>query len=596
MIRIWAAISVVMFMLAGCASMPKRPDNLVRGDYTYTRDYITWLIKNEMLGQDVTGLSIALVDDQRVVWAAGFGYADEANRIPATPETLYRVGSLSKLFTATSVMQLVEQGRMDIDKPLQTYLPEFSIKSRFGDSAPITPRSIMTHHSGLPSELLKGMWAKQPESLEENVNLLRDEYVANPPNYIFSYSNAGVSLLGRALERVVQRDFAGYMSETLLRPLGMYHSAFSPTPNLSVLGAKAYRMGKEADELPLRDLPAGGLNSSVLDLSRFMEMVFAKGQSGAQQIIKPETLAEMLRPQNSDVPLDLNFHIGLGWMLDGSGRVDIRNAGPVAHHSGATLYHRSQLIVLPEQKLGVVVLSNSATAGPVINKVSNEMLRLALDAKSGLQQPEKIAMPVKPGTMSDEELQAYVGRYATMAGVLDISKQFDALRVGFMGRSLRLEPRDDGRLRVRYKLFGLVPLSLGELDQVGVSRASLAGREIIKASLPGEEMLVGERIRPVPIPTAMQKRVGEYDIINARDEAVMIDGIRLYLDRELLMMEYGMPLFSDAIMSVALRPLNDNEAVIYGLGRGMGETVRAVTVGGEELLSYSGYLLRKRQK
>ena len=161
--------------------------------------------------------------------------------------------------------------------------------------------------------------------------------------------------------------------------------------------------------------------------------------------------------------------------------------------------------MLPEQKLGVVVLSNSATAGPVINKVSNEMLRLALDAKSGLQQPEKIAMPVKPGTMSDEELQAYVGRYATMAGVLDISKQFDALRVGFMGRSLRLEPRDDGRLRVRYKLFGLVPLSLGELDQVGVSRASLAGREIIKASLPGEEMLVGERIRPVPIPTAMQK-------------------------------------------------------------------------------------------
>ena len=259
MIRIWAAISVVMFMLAGCASMPKRPDNLVRGDYTYTRDYITWLIKNEMLGQDVTGLSIALVDDQRVVWAAGFGYADEANRIPATPETLYRVGSLSKLFTATSVMQLVEQGRMDIDKPLQTYLPEFSIKSRFGDSAPITPRSIMTHHSGLPSELLKGMWAKQPESLEENVNLLRDEYVANPPNYIFSYSNAGVSLLGRALERVVQRDFAGYMSETLLRPLGMYHSAFSPTPNLSVLGAKAYRMGKGGRRTPLAGSAGRGL-------------------------------------------------------------------------------------------------------------------------------------------------------------------------------------------------------------------------------------------------------------------------------------------------------------------------------------------------
>src|SRR5512136_1519669 len=184
-LKIWAGIVVLVFMLSGCSTMPKRPENASRGDYGYTKEYISWLIKKEMNKNNITGLSIALVDDQKVVWAEGFGFADETNKAPATPETIYRAGSISKLFTATAAMQLVEQGRLDIDKPLQAYLPEFSVKSRFPDAGPITPRNIMTHHSGLPSDLLKGMWTKHPEPFENVVNLIRDEYTAYPPNYVF---------------------------------------------------------------------------------------------------------------------------------------------------------------------------------------------------------------------------------------------------------------------------------------------------------------------------------------------------------------------------------------------------------------------------
>ena len=383
--KLSAFIALVVLLLAGCASMPKRPESMTRGDYSSVREYISVLADKEMKEKDVTGLSIALVDDQRVVWAEGFGFADEANRVPATPDTIYRAGSISKLFTATAAMQLVEQGKLDIDRPLQTYLPEFSVKSRFPDAGPITPRTIMTHHSGLPSDYLKGMWADKPEPFEKEVNFLRDEYVAYPPNYVFSYSNVGVTLLGHALERVAGRDFAGYMEASVLRPLGMTHSAFSQAPDSSPLGSKAYLKGDEGDELPLRGIPAGGLNASVLDLARFMQMVFADGRAGERQIIKPETLAEMLRPQNGTVPLDLDFRTGLGWALSGLGGIDIRNAGPVAHHSGATLFHRSMLIVLPEHKLGVVVLANSATAGPVVNKVAAEAIKLALEAKTGIK-------------------------------------------------------------------------------------------------------------------------------------------------------------------------------------------------------------------
>jgi len=119
--------------IAGCSSAPMRPESVGRGDYTKVEEYVSALIRHEMKKRDVTGLSIALVDDQRVVWAAGFGYADKAGNVPASAETIYRAGSISKIFTATAAMQLAERGRLDIDRPLATTSPG----SRSGPVSPI---------------------------------------------------------------------------------------------------------------------------------------------------------------------------------------------------------------------------------------------------------------------------------------------------------------------------------------------------------------------------------------------------------------------------------------------------------------------------
>jgi hypothetical protein len=384
------------------------------------------------------------------------------------------------------------------------------------------------------------------------------------------------------------------MEASLLTPLGMNHSAFAKAPDLSPLGAKAYRSGKPADELPLRDIPAGGLNTSVLDLSRFIEMVFAGGKSGEQQIIKPETLAEMLRPQNTNVPLDFDFRIGLAWML---GSNEIRNAGPVAQHGGATLNHHSQLIVLPEQKLGVVVMSNSATALGLVNRVATETLTLALEAKSGIKQPEKIdTIGNGEGSMSQEDLQTYVGRYSTVFGLINVTKKSDYLQAEFMGKKMRLVPREDGRLELKYKLLGIFPINLGKLGQVGISRKTVAGREVVTAKIDGREMLVGERIKPVPISEAMQKWVGEYEVVNAGDDAFLAEKVRLRLDNGLLLAEYAMPLLTDQIVTMAISPVSDSEAITCGLGRGMGETIQVVNVNGEEMIRFSGYLLKKKKQ
>ena len=290
-------LGMVLLLTACTHSPPIKPDALPRNDYSYLKNYLTWMIEGKMEEQNIEGLSIAIIDDQKIVWSQGFGYADTANAIKATPETIYRTGSISKLFTDTLVMQLAEQGKLDIDKPLKRYLPNFAIKTRFPDANAITPRNIMTHHSGLPSDVNNGMWTENPESFDQLVGLIKDEYVAYPPNTILAYSNLGITLLGSMLQEVTGDDFNIYAKQRLLNPLGMMDAYFS-TALQGKLASKAYDNHEEKNEIPIRDIPAGGLNANVLDLSRFIQMVLAKGQSNGLQILKPETIKEMLRQQN----------------------------------------------------------------------------------------------------------------------------------------------------------------------------------------------------------------------------------------------------------------------------------------------------------
>jgi CubicO group peptidase (beta-lactamase class C family) len=589
-------ILLLTVSIAGCSSAPTRPESVGRGDYAKVAEYVSALVRHEMKKRDVTGLSIALVDDQRVVWAEGFGYADKAGKVLASPDTVYRAGSISKLFTATAAMQLAEGGKMDIDRPLGDYLPEFSIRTRFVDAAPVTPRSIMTHHSGLPSDYLKGMWTRDPEPFTRVADRIKDEYATNPPGTVFSYSNLGMTLLGDATGKAAGRDFVSHVHEEILLPLGMSRSSFSPSADGTPLAAKGYRKRKEAEDPPLRDVPAGGLNTSVLDLSRFVRMVLAGGKAGDRQLIKPETLAEMLRPQNTDVPLDLDFRVGLGWMLGGLGDIDIRNGGPVAHHAGATLLFHGQMIVLPERKLGVVVLANSATAGGTVNKVATEALKFALEAKTGDRQPEREKPEGGEGSLSPEALQRYEGWYATPLGAVNVRKTPGGLRADVMGRTLRLIPRVDGSLGLQYRLLGLFPIRIEELDGVGISRVDIAGREILAARMHGREFPIGVRMRPVPVPARWIGRTGEYAIANLGDDAVLLEKVRLRAGDGFLFVDYSIPLLFPGTVSFAVAPIYDDEAVIRGFGRGMGETICAVTVNGEEMLSYSGYLLRKRDK
>ncbi|MBU0622846.1 MAG: beta-lactamase family protein [Gammaproteobacteria bacterium] len=581
---------IVLFVfiaaLTACSTPPQKPAAVARGDYGYTKQYISWLIEQGMDDDDVTGLSIALVDDQQVVWAQGFGYEDKEAGIKATPDTPYHLGSIAKVFTATAAMQLAEQGRLDIDQPLQRYLPQFSIKSRFGDMRGITPRSIMTHHSGLPGYWVRGMSERHPAPFEDQVAAVRDEYVATPPGTVFAYSNLGYSLLGAAIGEVSGDCYAGYMNRYLLQPLGMTRSEFSAR-----IPGKAYKDGKEVEAIPLRDLPSSSLISSASDMTRFVRMLFADGKLEGHQIIRPETLREMVRAQNENVALDFDFRMGLGWMLSG---VDVPGAGAVVNHGGTTLNYHTMLALLPEHKLGVVVLSNSAGSQALVAKVTEETLRLALEAKRGIVKPQQQFVESRLAPLNADDLRDYAGYFETLIGLVKVENRKGALIAELMGWEFELVKHESGDFGVRLKLLGFIPVANRQMMETKLSLRRVGGREVLVYEKEGRAMLVGEKLHPQPLPEYLDDYVGEYDFVNPHD-GPMPENVRIVREGDLLVGEFNSSIMPGFLFRTAFLPAPvQGELIMAGVGSGKGETLRVARVDGVPHVYFSGFELRKR--
>lgn len=575
--------------LAACSSPPPRPPALALGDTATVRQHVEALIQHEMQAHDVTGLSIALVDGQHVVWAFGAGWADQQAQRRADAQTLYRMGSISKLFTDTAAMQAVAAGRLALDAPITQALPNWRIRSRFGP-VPITARQLMTHHAGLPRDLGYGMWSTAPMSLQQRVAALADEDMAYRPGQLFAYANTDITVLGAALEHLNGQPFEALMQDRLLAPLGMrtasFSAAVSPRPEMS----RAYRKGRPQAEPALADVPAGGLNASVLDMAQFIKMVFAEGRSGDQPVLPAAAVREMQQVQNADVALDAGFQVGLGWMLSTLGGEPLEGAGPVLHHGGATVHFRSQMVLLPEHQLGVIVAANSTTAGPVVNRVAQRALALALEAKTGIRQPDPAAtVPAQPVAWDDAALQALVGDYTTTAGFVRVTRHGAALQAELLGKTFDLIPQAHGELRLRYQLLGLLPISLGELDRLSLSQRTLAGRPVLVARIGQQTLLAGERLPPASTAPALTRYVGTYVPELAPGERGVVDRVHVSLEQGRLLARLSTHEEPDAPVKFVLQPVSDREALVLGTLADAGEVVRLDPTGTEPTFHAAGY-------
>ena len=183
-------------------------------------------IEQQVTHRNLPGLSIAIVFDQEIVWAKGYGYSDVEQKIPATPSTVYRIGSVTKLFTSTAILQLRDQGKLRLDDPVSLYLPWFRIRNPFPDAPEITFRHLLTHTSGLPREAAFPYWTDHVFPTREALAAaVPGQDAVDAPETTYHYSNLGMSLLGEVVTEVSGQPWADYVQEKILQPLGMVRSA-----------------------------------------------------------------------------------------------------------------------------------------------------------------------------------------------------------------------------------------------------------------------------------------------------------------------------------------------------------------------------------
>ncbi len=592
----WRRALLLVAALCACASgPPRRPAGWHQGDRSYAVTYLDWMIRREMARRSIRGLSIAVVDDHRTLFERGYGYADAGQGIAATPDTVYRIGSVSKVVTAALVMSLVERGQLDLDAPVTAYEPSFTIHSRFA-AAPITLREVLSHHAGLPANVTHGMWVDAPAPLSSVTTLLADESLVSPPGTMFHYSNIGFAFAGRIVENVTHQPFAEAAQRTLFDPLGMTSSSFESDARLAARLAVGYLGDRVIAPTPLRDVSAGSMLSTAGDLGRFLQMMLARGSFGDVRVLSPESVATLLTPQFEDRALDLGHRVALDWVTGGP---VVRGVDePVSWHNGYAPPFDADVSLLRDARLGVVVLSNTAQAGSA--QIAARALELMREVDTGVAQPEPEDPedPEVPAARSD--LDALAGEYVGLgAQTTTIRRDGRRLHAQLFGRDLELIPTGPRRFVPRATVFfGLFGRTLANLT---LSFEHVEGRDfaVLRG---GATHVVFERLSQVPIPEAWRRRAGPYTV-ETSGESFTFTSMNVAADHGALTLSYatrtrhpGGPVGAgDTIMggAVTLRliPVSDDEAIVAGVDQG--ETVRAARDAQGETLHYSGFVLRR---
>jgi len=570
----------LLLAVCGCAGRSDNPP----APYANTIAQMTVAIEEAMAESNVTGLSIALVDGQNVVWSRGFGYADKEANVQAGADTIYEIGSLSKTFAAAAVMCLVEEGLMDLDQPLATYLPAFSINQRFPASGPITIRSVLTHHSGIPGDLFNGTFT-EGQSFDYDTWLLatlKNEYTAAPVGAALAYSNSAIALLRPAIAAVAPGGFATYVNDLFDR-MGMRTTSYELDDRISRSKlAQAYSNGVKLPLLYGNLSTAGTVRSSVADMAKYIKMIHAGGLAAGGRVLSQTSLDEMFTRQNGNAPLDFDQRIGLTWFL---GRPDYYG-GRKIEHEGATAWFHAQIQILLDHQLGVIVLSN--TSGADVVGIAAKTLEYALKEKKGI-----VPASVPPPVYSPPDLSLTQAQFQALAGVYvkDVSgMDFGTVTIEAVTGGLRVQGQPDIWIPRQNGYFSY-PGTGPESQRAQFKFQTVAGRSVISVRYEGEEFLYMERYEQGAIPAAWTARQGAYAAVNVNP------GSTLWPGTNTMTIEVGadgfLRLKGTLRGDIPIKPLTDTLAITGGIGRNKGESVRVVTVAGEEEIEFWGFRYRR---
>ena len=366
-------------------------------------------IQAQMEFDNIPGLAIAVVHDQELVWSRGFGRANLERSTAVTPQTVFRIASITKTFTSTAVMILRERGKLRLDDPVSQYLPWFSYVNRFPEGPAITIWHLLTHTSGLPTEAPFPYWMDYDKfpTREEMIAAFQKQESVLEPGTKMKYSNLAMAILGEVVAAASGMPYDRFIETEILTPLGMSRTVVNPARTQASGFATGYgrRLPEGTREVvPFMDArgigPAANIASTVEDLARFASAHMQMTPGAANSLLRPASLREMHRVQW--VYPGWKGGRGLGFAVQ---RTDERE---VYGHEGWVGGNRSHLVISPAEKVAVIVMINADDGTPT------EFTRRAMTMLAPVL--AKAAAPQVAEAVTDPSWKLYAGRYSDPDG------------------------------------------------------------------------------------------------------------------------------------------------------------------------------------
>jgi CubicO group peptidase (beta-lactamase class C family) len=414
-------------------------------------------IREAMAEWKIPGLAIAVVKDGEVILSKGYGYRDADEELPVTPRTLFAIGSITKSFTVTLLGMIEDEGKVDWDEPVRSYLPDFELSDEVATEY-MTPRDLVTHRSGLPRHDV--LWYGSPLTRRELYERLRHIEPNREFREVFQYQNLMYMTAGYLAGQIAGRNWEALVAERIFEPLDMSRSNFSvedsqKDDDFAYPHTEIDDVLKQIDFRNIDEIgPAGSINSSVEEMIRYVQLHMNKGKLGEEQLLSSNNAEQMQMPQmamRGTIQYDELGHTsyGMGFF------VTSYRGRKLVHHGGGIDGFISLLSFMPSENVGMIVLTNKSGNNPVPTIVTRGVYDRVLEldpvdwvgrtkeqqaeGEDSEQEGEEESGQVE-GTSLSHDLEAYVGNYSHPAyGVVNIEANGDGLAATFNDMAVQLK-------------------------------------------------------------------------------------------------------------------------------------------------------------
>lgn len=584
--------SIIIFLyFAFTVSINAESQNILQLTETNRIDSI---INQLMKKYKITGSSIAIVDNNQIAYAKGYGYADRKNKIAATENTIYSIGSITKTFTALAIMKLSEEGKIDLNKSAKDYLPELKITSIAENGDILKIKNILTHTSGLPDDIKNGDLCSESINFWTVIEELNKQVLTLPANWAMCYSNIGYDLLGCIIERVSGKRYEDYISENILSKLSMNHTGFELKSDDAFYSKGYMKDSTETEEPKLREVPAGGLFSNVTDMSKFMLLLLNNdGRKNNDLLVSVSALQNMKSNHLEGVRLNIDNKFGYGLFIERMYNLEDSITGEGFGHPGDTYVYHSTMFVFPKMNIGFIVFSNSEKGQSFCNTALKKLFREYVQKVKGIQLHDATNLSWSPKAMNNN-----ISDYNELTGTYGIGSQ-EFIRI--KNKSFKKLFLFQGRYKIKLKM---------ENDNTRSYKATLLLLKIIPIKIKGVRFLfekIDNRIYlkqlddklktadyvavkdiPAQISQNWKNVIGKYKVINACKgnlQGVPTE-LKIVGNKIILVLKFS----NGEINNYSFDQISDTIAATDGINRGSGMIMKILP---NRNLYFSGYEMTK---